>query len=80
MSVEQAPVLGIDWAKRGWVGAVLEGDREPAILFGAELSDLIARVPQPVRWPRPGRSSAGALERAGIALPGELARPSRPIA
>ncbi len=40
--VSEAPVMGVDWYKAGWVAVVLGG--EPRVIVGADLGALIARV------------------------------------
>jgi predicted RNase H-like nuclease len=40
--VSDAPVIGVDWYKAGWVAVVLEG--APRVLVGPDLEALIARV------------------------------------
>jgi predicted RNase H-like nuclease len=40
--VSDAPVIGVDWYKAGWVAVVLED--APRVMVGADLEALIARV------------------------------------
>jgi predicted RNase H-like nuclease len=39
-------VVGIDWAKRGWVAVALRGPGSVAVLTGPDLAALVARVPE----------------------------------
>lgn len=39
------PVVGVDWYKGGWVGAALGHDEHPLLMVGADLAELIGRVP-----------------------------------
>jgi predicted RNase H-like nuclease len=43
--VTDAPVLGVDWYKAGWVAVVLGRDDAPEVILGPDLAGLIAGVP-----------------------------------
>lgn len=43
--MSQGQVLGIDWFKGGWVAIALGGGKQPDVIVGADLGEIIERVP-----------------------------------
>lgn len=44
--MSEGQVLGIDWFKRGWVAIALGGGMQSTVMLGANLAELIERVPR----------------------------------
>src|SRR4051794_34544813 len=83
-----APVLGVDWYKAGWVGVVLRRAAEPEVVVGADLAALIdgvagaacVAVDMPIGLPETTRESDRlARERVGARRNSVFMTPPRAV-
>jgi predicted RNase H-like nuclease len=72
--MREAPVVGVDWYKAGWVAVVL--DPEPRVIVGPDLAALVARVEgaacvgvdMPIGLPEEGMRDADRVARERVGL------------